>query len=74
VGPTLPVASGREVVRIFEKFGWTMARQSSSHIIFVNSVKWRHFGFLITRKWRAERSRSLIRAANLTVSEFVDRR
>ncbi|BDI19401.1 hypothetical protein ANSO36C_52030 [Nostoc cf. commune SO-36] len=32
---TLPVLSGREVVRVFESFGWEVARQSGSHIILV---------------------------------------
>jgi hypothetical protein len=31
VGSTLPVASGREVVRIFEKFGWTIAAIIQPH-------------------------------------------
>jgi len=30
---SLPVLSGQEAVRIFETFGWTVARQKSSHII-----------------------------------------
>jgi predicted RNA binding protein YcfA (HicA-like mRNA interferase family) len=30
---TLPVLSGKEVVKSFEKLGWRIARQSSSHII-----------------------------------------
>ena len=29
----LPVLSGQEVVRVFESFGWSVARQKSSHII-----------------------------------------
>ncbi|MCC5660888.1 type II toxin-antitoxin system HicA family toxin [Nostoc sp. XA010] len=32
---TLPVLNGREVVRVFESFGWEVARQSGSHIILV---------------------------------------
>ena len=35
MGSALPVLSGREVVRTFTKFGWQVARQSSSHIIMV---------------------------------------
>lgn len=31
----LPVMSGREVVRVFESFGWRVARQSGSHIVLV---------------------------------------
>lgn len=33
--PVLPVLSGRQVVRVFEKLGWTVARQRGSHIILV---------------------------------------
>ncbi len=29
----LPVLSGKEVVRTFERFEWRVVRQSSSHII-----------------------------------------
>lgn len=28
---TLPILSGKEVVKSFEKLGWRVARQSSSH-------------------------------------------
>ncbi len=35
----LPVLSGREVVRMFESFGWEVARQSGSHIILVKEGK-----------------------------------
>jgi predicted RNA binding protein YcfA (HicA-like mRNA interferase family) len=31
--PSLPVVSGSDAVKVFERFGWTVARQSSSHII-----------------------------------------
>lgn len=30
---TLPVLSGREVVKAFESFGWDVSRQSGSHVI-----------------------------------------
>jgi predicted RNA binding protein YcfA (HicA-like mRNA interferase family) len=33
--PQLPVVSGREAVRAFEKAGWTFNRQRSSHMILV---------------------------------------
>jgi len=33
----LPVLSGKEVVRVFERFGWMVARQSSSHIIMIKT-------------------------------------
>lgn len=33
----LPVLSGRKVVKVLEKAGWTTARQKGSHIILVNT-------------------------------------
>jgi predicted RNA binding protein YcfA (HicA-like mRNA interferase family) len=33
--PPAPLLSGREVVRVFEHFGWRVARQRGSHIIMV---------------------------------------
>jgi len=35
--PQLPVMSGREVVRAFEKHGWEIARQRGSHIIMIKA-------------------------------------
>ena len=37
MGSKLPILSGREVVRVFERFGWQVARQASSHIVMIKS-------------------------------------
>ena len=69
--PPLPVLSGREVVKVFESFGWEVARQSGSHIIMTKE------GELVTLSVPDHREvakgtlRSLIRASNLTVDQFV---
>jgi len=69
--PALPVISGREAVRAFEKLGWRVARQRGSHIVL---VKEGHSATLSIPDHRAVARgtlRSLIRAANLTVEQFV---
>jgi predicted RNA binding protein YcfA (HicA-like mRNA interferase family) len=33
--PKLPLLSGREVVKVFHRFGWEIARQRGSHLILV---------------------------------------
>ena len=53
--PRLPVMSGRDVVRAFEKFGWQVAR-SGNHIILVKRAHGRHCLFPITRRSREEHS------------------
>jgi len=69
--PPLPLPSGHEVLRVFESLGWEVARQRGSHIVLVKD------GFLATLSVPDHRTvarwtlRSLIRAADRTVSEFV---
>jgi predicted RNA binding protein YcfA (HicA-like mRNA interferase family) len=36
MGSKLPVISGRDA-KIFERFGWSVARQALSHIILIKS-------------------------------------
>ncbi len=67
----LPVLSGREVVRVFESFGWEVARQSGSHIILVKEGEIATLSVPEHREVAKETLRSLIRTAGLTVSEFV---
>jgi predicted RNA binding protein YcfA (HicA-like mRNA interferase family) len=68
---TLPVLSGREVVRIFESFGWEFARQSASHIIMVKEGESVTLSIPDHREVAKGTLRSLIRTAGLTVQEFV---
>ena len=35
MGASVPVLSGREVVRVFKSFDWEVVRQTGSHIIMV---------------------------------------
>jgi predicted RNA binding protein YcfA (HicA-like mRNA interferase family) len=69
--PTLPTLSGRDVVRIFEKEGWQIARQRGSHIILVKE------GHMVTLSVPDHREvakgtlRSLIRSSGLTVEQFT---
>lgn len=69
--PSLPVLSGREVVRIFESLGWQVARQSGSHIVMVKEGKIATLSIPDHREVAKGTLRSIIRAAGLTVAEFV---
>lgn len=66
-----PVLSGRQVVKVFEKFGWEESRQKGSHIIMTKP------GEIVTLSVPNDREvargtlRSLIRSANLTIEEFI---
>jgi predicted RNA binding protein YcfA (HicA-like mRNA interferase family) len=69
--PRLPTLSGREVVRVFERFGWQVVRQSSSHIIMVQEGAFATLSIPDHREVAKGTLRSLIRAAGLTVPEFI---
>ncbi len=71
--PALPVLSGREVVRVFESLGWSVARQSGSHIILVKEGEMATLSVPDHREVAKGTLRGLIRAAGLTVADFVAR-
>lgn len=69
--PTLPTLSGREVVKVFETFGWTAVRQSGSHIIMTKDGEIATLSVPNHRQIAKGTLRALIRAANLTTDEFI---
>ena len=69
--PSLPVLKGRDVVRVFESLGWFVARQSGSHIIMVKEGEIVTLSIPDHREVAKGTLRSLIRAAGLTIAEFV---
>lgn len=69
--PALPALSGRKVVRAFEKLGWQVARQRGSHIILVKEGEMATLSVPDHKEVAKGTLRSLIRAAGITVEEFV---
>ncbi len=69
--PALPVISGRKVARVFEHFGWHVARQRGSHIIMVKDGEIATLSVPDHREVAKGTLRSLIRSAGITVEEFV---
>jgi predicted RNA binding protein YcfA (HicA-like mRNA interferase family) len=68
---SLPVLGGREVVKTFQSLGWTVSRQSSSHIIMTKEGETVTLSIPDHKEVAKGTLRSLIRAADLTVDEFV---
>ncbi len=66
----MPVLSGKEVARIFEKLGWEAVRQKGSHIIMVKNDESVTLSVPNHKEIAKGTLRSLIRSAGLTVSEF----
>ncbi len=67
----LPSLSGREVVTIFERLGWTIVRQRGSHVILVKSGHVATLSVPEHKEIAKGTLRSLVRAAGLSVEEFL---
>ncbi len=69
--PRLPILRGRDVMRVFRRLGWQVVRQSSSHIIMVREDSSATLSIPDHKEVAKGTLRSLIRAANLSVAEFI---
>ncbi len=68
----LPVVSGRDAVRVFEKGGWVLDRQRGSQVILKKSGS--RLVLSVPQHDELDRGllRHLIRVANMTVEDFCD--
>ena len=67
----LPNLIGKEVVETFENLGWEFSRQSGSHIVLTKDGEMASLSVPNHKEVAKGTLRSLIRAANLTIDEFV---
>ena len=67
----LPVVSGREAVRAFERLGWAVARQSGSHVILTKEGEIATLSVPDHTEVAKGTLRSLVRSAGITVEQFV---
>lgn len=67
----LPVCSGAEAIRVFERFGWSVDRQRGSHVTLIKAGAAVVLTVPLHRELGPGLLRALIRKAGLTVEEFV---
>jgi predicted RNA binding protein YcfA (HicA-like mRNA interferase family) len=70
--PKLPVLSGTETVKAFVKAGWAVDRQRGSHVILLKQGSIVSLSIPQHRELAPGTLRSLIRAAGLSVEQFVE--
>ena len=68
--PSLPALSGRKTVRIFESFGWQVARQRGSHIIMTKDGEIATLSIPDHKEIAKGTLRRLIRCAAISVDAF----
>ena len=67
----LPVLSGGEAVKVFERAGWTIDRQRGSHVILVKDGQPATLSVPDHKELAKGTLRSLIRAAGMTTEDFA---
>ena len=70
--PKLPRFSGREVAKIFQRFGWVIVRQRGSHIILVKENHNATLSVPDHKEVAQGTLRGLIRSAGLSVEAFLE--
>jgi len=68
----LPVVSGREAIRAFERAGWGQRWQVGSHVTMTKEGERATLSIPLHKELGRGLLRSLIRDAGLTVKEFID--
>ncbi len=69
--PSVPILRPREAVRVFEHFGWKVARQRGSHIILTKPDSLATLSVPDHPQIARGTLRTLIARAGLTVEEFL---
>ncbi len=74
MNPKLPIISGREAIKAFQKIGYEVVRQRGSYIRMRNRANSSHKPLSIPdhKELKPGLLRKLLRDANLTVEEFLD--
>lgn len=68
--PKLPVISGAQCVRAFERAGWRVDRQRGSHVVMLKGGQVASLSIPQHKVLAPGTLRSLIRASAMTVEEF----
>ncbi len=65
--------SGKKAVKVFEKFGWVVRGQVGSHVVMTKEGEQANLTVPQHKELAPGTLRSLIRKANITVDEFLQK-
>jgi predicted RNA binding protein YcfA (HicA-like mRNA interferase family) len=69
--PKLPVISGAQAVKAFEKLGWQQNRQHGSHVILLKAGSMASLSVPQHSSVAPGTLRALLRSAGITIEEFA---
>jgi predicted RNA binding protein YcfA (HicA-like mRNA interferase family) len=69
--PKVPLLKPKEVIRVFKKFGWVVARSSGSHIILTKEGNISTLSIPNHNEIARGTLRALIDKSGLTIKDFI---
>lgn len=71
--PKLPILSGKEIIKILNKFGFTEIRQKGSHVILKKYAESKEIGCVVPlhKEVAIGTLRGILKQANITPAEFI---
>jgi len=66
----LPIISGKEAIKIFQKAGWIVSHQKGSHVILTKTGKYVNLSIPLHKELDTGTLRGLIRDSGMSVLEF----
>jgi len=69
--PTLPVISGADAVRAFERAGWVVVRRRGSHVILIKAGHIASLSIPQHKELAPGTLRAIIRSSGLGVEDFL---
>lgn len=71
--PKLPILSGKEIIKILNKFGFTEIRQKGSHVILKKYEESKEIGCVVPlhKEVAIGTLRGILKQANITPAEFI---
>lgn len=70
--PKVPLLKPKEAIKVFEKLGWTVARQKGSHIIMTKQNNIATLSIPNHKEVARGTLKSLILKAGLTIEEYLE--
>ncbi|HMQ79792.1 MAG TPA: type II toxin-antitoxin system HicA family toxin [Ignavibacteria bacterium] len=71
--PKLPILSGKEIIKILNKFGFTEIRQKGSHVILKKYAESKEIGCVVPlhKEVAIGTLRGILKQANIAPAEFI---
>jgi predicted RNA binding protein YcfA (HicA-like mRNA interferase family) len=70
--PKLPIISGSDAVKAFERAGWRVSRQRGSHVVMIKEREIASLSIPQHKELAPGTLRSLIRCAGMSIEEFIN--